>query len=79
MSNVHVEIANALHWALAIPRNRVTADVDDGVVTLHGVVEKAYQKSHAEAIARQVPGVKVVKNEISVDPADAVRVPYIHH
>ena len=79
MSNVHVEIANALHWALAIPRNRVTADVDDGVVTLHGSVEKAYQKSHAEAIARQVPGVKVVKNEISVDPADAVRVPYIHH
>ena len=37
MSNVRAEVANALHWAVAIPRHRVTADVDDGVVTLHGI------------------------------------------
>jgi len=29
-------VANALHWDLAIPRDKVTAKVDDGVVTLNG-------------------------------------------
>ncbi len=78
MANVRAEVANALHWSLAIPRDRVTADVEDGVVTLHGVVERAYQKSNAEAVARQVPGVMGVNNEISVDLAGDLRLPSYH-
>ena len=70
MSNVHVEVANALHWAFAIPRHRVTAEVDHGVVTLHGNVERAYQRSHAEAVVRRVSGVTGVKNKIFVRPAE---------
>ena len=73
MSNVRAEVANALHWAVAIPRHRVTADVDDGVVTLHGIVERAYQRSHAEAIVRHVPGVTAVKNEISIRATEELR------
>lgn len=69
MSNVYTEVANALHWALAIPRGAVTAEVAGSVVILHGVVEMAYQRAHAEAIARWVPGVTAVRNEISVHPA----------
>jgi len=79
LSNVRAEVANALYWAIAIPRYRVTADVDDGVVTLHGVVERAYQRSHAEAIVRHVPGVTAVKNEISVRAADERRGSDLHH
>ena len=78
MGNVRTEVANALHWTLAIPRDRVTADVDDGVVTLHGVVEKAYQKANAEAVARQVPGVTRVRNEISVGFAGELPPPSYH-
>ena len=70
MSNVHTEVANALHWAVSIPRHRVTAEVDDGVVTLNGVVERPYQRSHAEAIARRVFGVTGVKNKITVRATD---------
>ncbi len=66
MSECDVEVANALHWDLAIPRNRVTARVHEGFVTLQGVVERAYQRSYAEAIVRRVPGVTVVKNDISL-------------
>jgi osmotically-inducible protein OsmY len=66
MADVGVEVANALHWDLAIPRHRVTAEVDAGVVTLHGIVERPYQRSQAEAIARRVSGVTGVKNEIAV-------------
>jgi hypothetical protein len=60
------EVANALHWNLAIPRHKVTATMDRGSVILQGVVERAYQKSCAEAVVRGVPGVIGVKNEIAV-------------
>ena len=66
MANILAEVANALQWDVAVPRHRVTARVDDGLVTLHGVVERAYEKSRAEATVRQAPGVIAVKNEITV-------------
>jgi len=73
MADVRVEVSNALHWDLAIPRYRVTAEVKNGEVTLQGVVERAYQKSHAEAIVRRVAGVTGVRNEISVHAAEDLR------
>ena len=75
MANVHAEVANALHWDLAIPRDKVTAKVDDGVVTLNGVVERPYQRSCAEALVRRVPGVTDVENKIAVRPAEDLRQP----
>jgi osmotically-inducible protein OsmY len=61
-----VEVINALYWDLAVPRHRVIVKVDRGVVTLEGVVERAYQKSCAEADVRRVSGVVGVRNEIAV-------------
>ena len=55
--DIRAEVANALHWDLAIPRHRVTAEMNGGLVTLHGVVDRACQKSCAEAIAGRAPGV----------------------
>jgi osmotically-inducible protein OsmY len=49
--------------------------VDDGVVTLQGVVERPYQRSHAEAIVRRVAGVTTVRNEIAVRAAEDRRQP----
>lgn len=66
MMDLNTEVANALHWDLAIPRHRVTAAVDHGLVVLHGVVERPQQKVWAEATARRVPGVLDVRNEIAV-------------
>jgi osmotically-inducible protein OsmY len=65
MSDIRAEVANALYWNLAVPRDTVTAEVDRGLVTLHGVVERTYEKSSAEATVRQVPGVIGVRNEIA--------------
>ena len=78
MADVRAEVANALHWDLAIPRYRVTAEVDAGVVTLHGVVERAYQRSCAEAVVRRVSGVIGVRNEISVRAAEELRKSNLH-
>ena len=66
MADIHAEVANALHWCLTIPRHKVMSDVNSGVVTLRGVVDRAYQKSCAEAIARRVPGVVDVRNNIGI-------------
>lgn len=74
MADLRAEVVNALHWDLAVPRHRVTAEVDRGLVILQGVVEWAYQKSCAEAIVRRVPGVIGVRNEIAVRaPQDATQ------
>ena len=66
MSDIRAEVANALYWDLAVPRYRVTAEVDHGIVTLRGLVERAYEKSSAEATIRRVPGVIGVRNEIAL-------------
>ena len=72
MTDLRAEVANALYWNLAVPPYRVTAEVDGGVVTLHGVVERAYERSLAEATVRQVSGVMDVKNEIAIRAAQEV-------
>jgi osmotically-inducible protein OsmY len=77
MSDLRADVANALYWDLTIPRYRVTAEVDHGLVTLQGVVERAYQRSCAEAIVRRVPGVIGVRNEIAVCAAQEFSQPTV--
>ena len=71
MSDLRAAVTNALYWDLAIPRYRLTVDVDDGLVTLQGMVERDYQRSCAEADARRVEGVIGVTNQIRVAPAQS--------
>jgi osmotically-inducible protein OsmY len=59
-------VANSLYWDLALPRHRVVARCDGGWVTLSGTVERAYQRSSAEADVLRVDGVRGVTNAISV-------------
>jgi hypothetical protein len=65
---LHARVANALHWSLAIPRNKIDIRVRGDWVTLRGVVQRTYEKSCAEALALRVPGVVGVRNEIEVRP-----------
>jgi osmotically-inducible protein OsmY len=66
-----MSVLNALHWDLAVPRNRVSVEVSDGWVTMSGSVDLAYQRSCAEADAKNVPGVVGVINQIQL--AEAAR------
>jgi osmotically-inducible protein OsmY len=45
---------------------RIEVETTNQVVTLNGIVESADQKAKAEQIARQVSGVKGVKNNLQV-------------
>ncbi len=50
----------------------INVDVTNDVVTLKGTVETAAQKTKAEQVAKDIDGVKSVKNELKVAPNDSM-------
>jgi osmotically-inducible protein OsmY len=69
-----VRVLNALHWDLAVPRDRLNVDVENGWVTVSGMVDLPYQRTCAESDAKSVPGVVGVTNLIrlvEVQPTNA--------
>jgi osmotically-inducible protein OsmY len=77
--DVRIRVLNALHWDLAVPRHRLNVEVDEGRVTLSGMVDLPYQRSCAEFDVRNVPGVVRVINHIRLAPADAGPPPADRH
>ncbi len=69
--DVKTEVLNALYWGLAVPRHRVIVEVENGWVTMSGMVDRPYQRTCAESDARRVPGVTGVTNQIRLTPAQA--------
>ncbi len=62
--DVRMNVLNALHWDLAVPRHRLEVEVENGWVKMSGSVDLPYQRSCAEFDARNVPGVVGVINHI---------------
>ena len=54
----------ALHWDLAVPRDRVQVSVSGGWVTLTGRVSRDYERGRAEADALMWSGVAGVSNRV---------------
>jgi osmotically-inducible protein OsmY len=70
---VRLSVLNALHWDLAVPRHRLNVDVENGWVTVSGMVDLPYQKTCAESDARSVPGVLGVTNLIRLAEAQPTK------
>jgi osmotically-inducible protein OsmY len=68
--DVRVRVLNALHWDYAVPRHRLSVEVENGWVTMSGQVDLPYQRSCAESDARKVPGVVGVINHIQLAQRD---------
>jgi len=60
------EILNAFKWNWDIPNNTMKVKVEDGWVTLEGVLEWNYQKEAARHSASKQLGVRGVVNEVLV-------------
>jgi osmotically-inducible protein OsmY len=60
-------IARQLHWNTLVP-DTVKADVANGVVTLRGTVEWAFQRDAAERPTNLVRGICHVTNLITIEP-----------
>ena len=59
-------VRDALAYAGGLNEANLTVTVGGGTVTLQGVVESPRQRQLAEDIARNVPGVQQVVNEILI-------------
>ena len=64
---VKLAVMTALHWDLAVPRDRVQVSVHRGWVTLTGGVTRDYEKSRAEADALMCSGVAGVSNRLTCE------------
>ena len=71
--DVRVRVLNALYWDLAVPRHRLNVDVENGWVTVSGMVDLPYQRTCAESDARSVPGVVGVTNLIRLASAQRTK------
>lgn len=62
------EVLNALKTDLEVPDELVKVQVENGWVTLTGELPWNYQKQAAQIVIRHLPGVKVLSNDISIQP-----------
>jgi len=61
---IKLAVMTALHWDLAVPRDRVQVSVHRGWVTLTGRVSGDYERERAEADALMCSGVAGVSNRV---------------
>jgi osmotically-inducible protein OsmY len=62
-------VRRALEWDVLVPEDKITSTVTDGWVTLAGVVERWSERNDAERAVRNLAGVKIVVNKITVKGA----------
>lgn len=67
-----VKTRSSLLGTSDLRESTINVDVVNDVVTLKGTVETAAQKAKAEQVAKDIDGVKSVKNELKVAPNDSV-------
>jgi osmotically-inducible protein OsmY len=56
-----------------IDLSRIDIEVEEGVVTLAGAVPWTYQKAAAQRAAGATPGVRTVRNRLTIDPVVSTR------
>ena len=61
-------VRQALEWDVFVPNEKITSTVTDGWVTLEGPVERSSQREATERAVRNLTGVKMVVNKITVTP-----------
>jgi osmotically-inducible protein OsmY len=57
---------HSMQWHSQIPHERLRIVVERGVITLTGEVNEIHQRELAESVARNLVGVKGVRNEIQL-------------
>jgi BON domain len=64
LEDMRPRVLNALYLDLAVPRDRLNVDVENGWVTVFGTVDPPYKKACADSGATGVSGVIGVTNLI---------------
>jgi len=66
-SEVKERVENALRSDPYFPDEHVTVTVKDGIATLHGIVFDEWDLRVAKRIAKRIPGVKRVINDLEIE------------
>ena len=61
-------ILDRLAWDISVPSDSVQVKVEQGLVTLSGVVDRHHQRQAAEQHVRRLQGVRGVSNQIAIKP-----------
>lgn len=72
-ARIREDVLNQLSWEPDIDDRQIGVAVENGVVTLSGVVNKYTSKMAAEKAAKKVSGVKAVAEDIEVKYGDAFK------
>lgn len=72
-------VLQQLEWNPQIVSKHISANAEDGAVTLMGFVHTYFEKFAAEKTAKSVYGVKALANDIEVKPATTRTDPEIAH
>ena len=62
------QVVDALKWDVEVPDEKIKAKVENGWVTLEGMVDWHYQRDAAERAVRYISGVKGISNAIALTP-----------
>jgi osmotically-inducible protein OsmY len=68
-SEIRDDVAEELDWEPGVKHKDIDVDVNDGLVTLSGVVDSYAKKIYAEMAAERINGVNGVINNLQVDLA----------
>jgi len=66
-------VRQALEWDVFVPHEDITCTVTDGWVTLEGTVDRWSQREAAKRAVRNLTGVRIVVDKITVKPETPVR------
>lgn len=72
-TDIAAAILRAFEWDITIPHNDIQVTVNNGQVTLSGVVNWWYQRDNAEKATRRIAGVKSINNQIAIKPQVSVK------
>jgi osmotically-inducible protein OsmY len=65
---INIEINNALRWHGAVPADKITVAVKNGIVTLTGHADELYQQEAALNAISHLRGIKDIINHITIPP-----------
>jgi osmotically-inducible protein OsmY len=65
-TDIRAAAEEAIQWLTTVPRETIKVIAQDGWLTLEGTVETAYQAQFVEGVLSEVPGVRGVKNGLTV-------------
>ena len=61
------DVQDAIKWESILSSTEIGVIAKDGIITLTGTVHSSYQKNKAGRIAKNVPGVFSIENEIVIE------------